>query len=93
MNLSRHNRTLQALCPTCAGTSFADAEPNGGDTRVLKCENCGLELTEQALWEANAENVDVNLSEMKNAILQDVQKELHQTLKKAFVGNKNIRFK
>lgn len=64
-----------------------------GDTRVLKCESCGLEVTEQALWDANAENVDVNLSEMKNAILKDVQIELHQTLKKAFAGNKSIRFK
>lgn len=93
MNLSQHDRTLRALCPTCAGTTFADAEPNAGDTRVLKCESCGLELTEQALWEANAENVDVNLTEMKSAVLKDVQQELHRTLKKALAGNKTIRFK
>ena len=93
MNFSKHNRTIQALCPTCAGTSFSDAEPNGGDTRVLKCESCGLELTEQALWDANAENVDVNRSEMKSAVLKDVEKELRKTLKKAFAGSKNIRFK
>ena len=90
MNLSKHSRTIQAICPTCAATSFNDDAPAGGDIRVLKCESCGLELTEQVLWETNAENVDVNVTEMKSAILKDVQKELHNTLKKAFAGKKTI---
>ena len=93
MDLSKHNRTVPVLCPTCAGTSFIGDVPETEEVRVLKCATCGFELTEQALVEANAENVDVNLEEMKAEILKDVEKQLQSSLKKAFSGNKNIRFK
>jgi predicted Fe-S protein YdhL (DUF1289 family) len=93
MDLSKHNRTVVAHCPTCAGTEFLDANPDGGESRLLVCQGCGRELTAEILWQENAENVAVNLEEVKAKVLRDVQQELHNTLKKAFSGSINIRFK
>ncbi|KRG42649.1 hypothetical protein ARC63_11025 [Stenotrophomonas geniculata ATCC 19374 = JCM 13324] len=59
----------------------------------MKCAGCERVLTRDELKEANAENIDEHLNEVKKQVTQDLQKHLHDALKKAFRGNKNIRFK
>jgi hypothetical protein len=50
-------------------------------------------MTHDELQEANAENIEVHLEEVKKQVSQDLQKHLQDTLKKAFRGNKNFRIK
>lgn len=87
------NRAVPVNCPTCGGTLFADPDPGGDDSRVVKCQGCGRELTIAALVEENGENVATHLDEMLPEVLKVAKNRIHDQLNNAFKGNKHIKFK
>ena len=88
-----YSRSITLACPTCAGTQFECDEAETSGEAPIKCAGCERVMTRDELQEANAENIDVHLEEVKKQVAQDLQKQLHDSLKKAFRGNKNFRIK
>lgn len=91
MDAGKYNRRVSMLCPTCGSDQFScnDEEEESDVT----CANCGRVMTREELIRENSENIDLQVADMSEQISRDAAKELNQSLKRAFRGNKNIRFK
>ena len=55
----------------------------------LRCLVCGRD----ELIEYNNEQIQESIDQKKKEITSDVKKEIHDMIKKAFAGNKNIKIK
>lgn len=86
-----YDKSIQLQCITCGETQF---EYNDDKTWV-KCNCCNREYLGgyNELLELNQENINQELTKTKEEIDKDLQKEMNQMFKKAFSGNKNIKFK
>ncbi|HEJ3169730.1 hypothetical protein JQ488_18775 [Pseudomonas aeruginosa] len=60
---------------------------------MFTCGNCGLQISKDDLIRANDENVQAHAKEIGQAVVKDLQKELHESLKRAFRGSKNIKIR
>lgn len=92
-NAEKYNRSVSLLCPTCGGSQFSHDDADASADSLLKCETCGLEISKDDLVRANSENVDEHVKEIGQEVVKDIQKELRDSLKKAFGGSKNFRIK
>jgi NMD protein affecting ribosome stability and mRNA decay len=92
MDTEKYNRSVSLLCPTCGSDQF---EFEGGDEVVesARCTGCGREFKKNELIEENSENISEHVKEMGQEFTHDTAKEMRKTLKKAFRGNKHIKFK
>ena len=90
-NLRNKNVTL--LCPTCGNSDLEIIHGSEETVELVRCPSCGRELTKDELIKENSENIDMNLTEVKNEITKDVAKEMQKMLKDVFKGNKNIKFR
>jgi len=93
MNPDKYNRSISLLCPTCGCSEFSYDEGVDETIQVMTCASCGRELNKDELIRENSENIDEHLSEIKKEATKDIADELRKSLKKAFSGSKNIRFK
>lgn len=86
-----YDKSIQLQCITCGETQF---EYND-DKSWVKCNCCNREYLGgyNELLELNQENINQELTKTKEEIDKDLQKEMNQMFKKAFSGNKNIKFK
>ena len=87
-----YNRQIPLRCATCGSSS--DFEFNE-DKSYVKCTKCNREYFGgyDELVELNQANIQEELNAMKAEVKQDAEKYLHESLKKAFKGNKFIKFK
>ncbi|WP_313457992.1 hypothetical protein [Stenotrophomonas sp.] len=92
-NSEKYSRKIILNCPTCTGTQFEFDEAETSGDAPIKCTSCERVMTRNELKEANAENIGAHLEEVKKQVTQDVQKQLHHTLKKAFRANKDFKIK
>lgn len=92
-NTEKYNRSVSLLCPTCGGSQFSHDDADAPAHSLLKCETCGLEISKDDLVRANSENVDEHVKEIGKEVVEDIEKELRDSLKKAFGGSKNFRIK
>ncbi len=92
IDAEKYNRSVTLLCPTCGGDQF---EFKGSDDMVesARCVGCGREFTKEELIEENGENINEHVKDMGQEITRDFAREMRNTLKKAFRGSKNVRFK
>ena len=82
INPDEYNRTIPVHCPTCRGSEFnSDDDVPDSDSMLLTCAGCGRELTKRELNEANEENVQTHLEEVKKQVLKDVEKQLKDAFK------------
>ena len=51
------------------------------DSKRMTCEGCGRELSKSELLEANEENVQAHVEEVKKQVLKDVEKQLKDAFK------------
>lgn len=93
MNLDKINRTVTLLCPTCGGSDMESIGGHHQQSELLKCNNCGLQLSRDELMNSNQENINANLDEMKQEAVKEAKSEIEKMLRDAFKGNKNITFK
>jgi transcription initiation factor IIE alpha subunit len=93
MNPDKYNRSISLLCPTCGCSDFSYDEGVDETIQLMTCVSCEREFNKDELIKENSENIDEHLSEIKEEVTKDVADELRKSLKKAFSGNKNIRFK
>lgn len=92
MDPEKYNRSVTLLCPTCGGDQF---EFGSSDEIVVsaRCAGCDRRFTRDELIEENGENINEHAKEMGQEITGDFAKEMRNTLKNAFRGNKHIKFK
>jgi predicted nucleic acid-binding Zn-ribbon protein len=84
----KFDRTIPLNCPTCGGTEF-EYQSENDDTQPVKCPGCGLTTTKAELIASNSENIGAHMDEIKEQLLKDVT----QSFKDAFKGNKYITIK
>lgn len=93
MNPEKYNRSVGLLCPTCGCSDFSYEEESNETIQIMTCVSCEREFNKDELIQENSENIEEHPSEIKEEVVIDVAGELRKSLKKAFSGNKNIRFK
>ena len=86
-----HNKSILLRCIICGGTNFEFND----DKSWIKCKQCGKEYPEgyDELEKLNQGLINQELDKTKDEILKDAKKDITDMLKKAFKGNKNIKFK
>ena len=84
MNLDKLNRSVTLLCPTCGNTEMESLNGSHEVSDLFKCISCGLEITKEDLINANQENINANLDEVKKLATKEVKSEIEQMLKNAF---------
>ena len=93
MDAEKYNRDISLMCPTCGCTQFEYHSGVDETIELVKCASCGRKIPKDDLLRENSENISEHVKEVGDQVVQDAAKELKDTLKKAFKGNKNIRFK
>jgi predicted RNA-binding Zn-ribbon protein involved in translation (DUF1610 family) len=93
MDTEKYNRSVTLLCPTCGSTKFSSSELNNSESELLKCANCGLEVTRDELIRENSENIDEHVKEVTKEVTEDLGRELKKQLAATFKGNKFIEIK
>lgn len=93
LNADKYDRSVALLCPTCGNSEFSHDNADGQVAELLTCGNCGLEISKNDLIQANGENLQAHVQEIGQAVVKDIQKELHESLKKAFGNSKNIKIR
>lgn len=86
-----YNFTIQLRCPVCGSTDIEITD----DKSLGKCNKCNKvfhgDLDE--LKELNQAQIQDEIDAKKEEIQKDFEKEVHDMFKKAFKGNKYIKFK
>ena len=87
-----YNRQIPLRCATCGSSS--DFEFND-DKSYVKCKKCNREYFGgyDELVSLNQTNIQEEIDAMKQEVKEDLEKNIHDMLKKAFKGNKNIKIK
>ena len=87
-----YNRQIPLRCATCGSSS--DFEFND-DKSYVKCTKCNREYFGgyDELVELNQAIIQDEIDAMKAEVKQDAEKYIRESLKKAFKGNKYIKFK
>jgi hypothetical protein len=89
MDASKYSRSVTMLCPTCGNTDFE----REGDNSPLRCVGCDRVFEREELIRENGEVIEAELDEMKTEVLRDAKRELRDTLRKAFKGSEQFKFK
>lgn len=78
-------------CPVCGSTDIELSD----DKSFGKCTMCNKEFSGgyDELVELNQATIDAAVEDKKAEIAKDLEKELHDSLKKAFKGSKYIKMK
>ncbi len=87
-----YNKSILLRCVVCGSDS--DFESNE-DKTYIKCTKCNREYLGgyDELVELNQALIDEEVEATKQEIKEDLEKEIHNMLKKAFKGNKYITIK
>jgi len=93
INEEKYGRTISLLCSTCCCSHFEYEKGVDEVIEVAKCASCGRTMTKDELMHENSENIQEHFSEMAKEARDDIARELKESLRKAFSGNKNIRIK
>lgn len=81
-------RNITLLCPLCGNDQFESIDCEFEDLKDapedirLRCSDCDSIYAKQELIEANSENIDYAVEEMKDEIVKEFDKELKKVLKK-----------
>ena len=87
-----YSKSIQLRCVVCGSDS--DFESNE-DKTYIKCTKCNREYLGgyDELVELNQALIDEEVEATKQEVKEDLEKEIHEMLKKAFKGNKYIKIK
>lgn len=87
-----YNKSIRLRCVVCGSDS--DFESNE-DKTYIKCTKCNREYFGgyDELVELNQAFIDEEVEATKQEVKEDLEKDIHDMLKKAFKGNKYIKIK
>jgi uncharacterized Zn finger protein (UPF0148 family) len=91
MDSEKYTRSVALLCPTCGNSLLEQSEDSEKQERTIYCPSCDRTMTTEELIHENGEVIDGAVDQMREEVLEDVQKELKDMLKNAFKGSKHIR--
>ena len=80
LNPEKYKRNISLLCPVCGNPEMEHAE----DYEIVKCTDCGKELTKDELIQENGSSIDAHVNEIKKEVSKDIQKQLGDIFKKVF---------
>ena len=86
----KYGRKITLVCPTCGGSDFLIPDTS---EEPVSCVQCGRTIMRDDLVRENSENVQAHLEDVQTEIVRDIRKEFRDSLRRAFQGNKYIRFK
>jgi ribosomal protein S27AE len=84
-----YSRSLELLCPTCAGASFEFDHDVGEAVRTYQCGGCGGSFSHEDLIQSNSPRIDAEIGAIGEEVLGDALR----NLRKSFAGNKFIKIK
>lgn len=76
----KYKRSVALLCPVCGNLEMEYAE----DSEMVKCTDCGMELTKNELIQENGSSIDAHVNEIKKELSRDIQKQFSDIFKKTF---------
>lgn len=85
----KYNRLIALLCPTCGHKDFERHDEDD----PIRCTSCDRIFTRDELIRENGQVIEAEVAEVKAEVVADLRKHLHDSLAKAFRGNKGVRFK
>lgn len=91
MDADKYTRSLTLACPTCGCTTLEEVEGEEAEQTTIRCPSCSRTMSKGELIRENGATIDAAVDEMKVGVMDDVRKEVHDMLKDAFKGSKNIR--
>jgi tRNA(Ile2) C34 agmatinyltransferase TiaS len=89
--VSKYDRKVTLLCPTCGGTQFASEGDVSSEEKTFNCASCGRQMTKDELIRENSENISLHVKDIKEEAAADIKKQLKDALGRAFKGGINIR--
>lgn len=93
LNADEYSRSIALTCPTCGNTEFSHEGTSELPGELLTCSRCSLEISKDDLVRTNSENLAAHVKEIGQELVADVQKELRDSLRKAFAGSKSIKIR
>lgn len=86
-----YNKKVTMRCISCGDTNF---EYND-DKTWIKCNRCGREYNGgyDELLKLNQNLINDGLKKTTDEVTKDLERDIKDMFKKAFKGNKNIKFK
>ncbi|MGG6101254.1 ECs_2282 family putative zinc-binding protein [Pantoea allii] len=76
----KYNRNIILLCPVCGNSEMEHVE----ESEIVRCIDCGKELTKDELIQENGASIDAHVNEIKKELTHDIEKQLKDMFKKAF---------
>jgi len=93
MDAEKYNRSVTLLCPTCGSRQFSQSDEAVPETALITCASCGREITKAELIRENTENIDEHVKEIKEQVVEDLQRQMKKSLADAFKDSKYIKIK
>lgn len=93
MDSEKYTRSVTLLCPTCGNSILEQSEDGDNQEGMIRCPSCDRTMSKEELIHENGVVLNSAVDEMKAEVLEDVQKELKDMLKKAFSGSDHIRIR
>ncbi|QDY44491.1 ECs_2282 family putative zinc-binding protein [Candidatus Pantoea soli] len=80
LNPEKYKRDIALLCPVCGNSEMKHYE----ESEVVKCTDCGNELTKDELIQENGPSIDAHVNDIKKELTKDIQKQFKDLFKKSF---------
>lgn len=80
LNPDKYKKEITLLCPVCGNSEMGNSE----ESEIVKCTDCGNELTKDELIQENGPSIDAHVNEIKKELTRDIQKQLKNLFKKSF---------
>jgi hypothetical protein len=93
MKSKNYDRQFSLICSTCGGTHFEYDDGKEEEIREYKCISCNRVFMKDELIKENNEFIEEQTKEIGEEFLKDTKKEIENMFRKAFRGNKNIKFR
>jgi hypothetical protein len=84
-----YSRSVELLCPTCAGSEFDFDDEVDETVRLYHCAGCGGSFDHEHLMLANSARIDAEVDALGEEVVKDALKKL----RKSFEGNRFIELK
>lgn len=79
---------ISLKCSVCGNDQFSTVKEtiedllDAPDETLIKCSDCGREVTKEELIDENSHIIDANLEDFKEDIYKEVEKDLKKAFKK-----------
>ena len=91
MDMSKFNRTVQLVCPSCGCAELHEALESDND--VITCASCGRAMSRVELEDGNSESISATIDEMAQEATDYAEAEVIKMLENSFSKFGNIKIR